>query len=244
MVLNAIARMGLTAIAAAVLLGGCRSNTDRIRVLEAEKAQAARNNQSLMEKNAELGSDLVEARSKAEEEEARRLAAETRAQLERERIAASRAAETIGDDSESGGSIDIEDLDFGPDAKVIRDGDGGARIVLASDITFRPGRADLNRSAESTLGKIVRTLKTNEDIGRVRIEGHTDSDPIRKSGWTSNEELSLERAKRVRIYLVSQGIEEDLMSVAGHGAARPIAQNDSATGKAKNRRVEIVLEPR
>ncbi|MDH3592654.1 MAG: OmpA family protein, partial [Planctomycetota bacterium] len=204
-------------------------------------AQAERRNQELLEKQARIGSELVEAKSQAESEEARRRAAEMQAEVLR-----NEATRSPGDGIEDidGSTVDLEDLRdrVGPGARVVKNANGGATIVLASDITFRAGRADLNRNAESTLGRVVRALQETPGIARVRIEGHTDSDPIKKSGWSSNEELSLERAKRVRMYLVSKGLIEDNLSVAGHGSSRPIAPNNDANGKAKNRRVEIVVE--
>ncbi len=123
-------------------------------------------------------------------------------------------------------------------------GDGGATITLASDITFQAGRSDLNRSAQTSLQRVAAALKRERtNIHEVRIEGHTDSDPIRRSGWKNNEELSLARAGSVRKFLVAQGIEEDLLAVEGYGPTKPVASNSSNEGKAKNRRVEIVLVP-
>ena len=119
--------------------------------------------------------------------------------------------------------------------------DGGSTIVLASDVTFRPGRADLNKDATRALGQVAASLKNVQQIGKIRVEGHTDADPIKKSGWKDNRELSLARANQVRRYLVSQGISEDLLSVEGFGEAKPIASNKTEAGKAQNRRVEIIL---
>ncbi|MHC4931437.1 MAG: OmpA/MotB family protein, partial [Planctomycetota bacterium] len=84
-------------------------------------------------------------------------------------------------------------------------------------------------------------LKQTEGIRAVRVEGHTDSDPIRKSGWKSNEALSLARAEMVRKYLVDRGIEKSLLQVKGFGASEPVVPNKTDEGKARNRRVEIVV---
>lgn len=84
--------------------------------------------------------------------------------------------------------------------------------------------------------RAVPALRDNPDI-RVRIEGHTDSvGPERY-----NQLLSLRRAETVRAYLVSQGIDEIRMTVAGYGESTPIDNNDTRAGRANNRRVEFVI---
>ncbi|MHC4974125.1 MAG: OmpA/MotB family protein [Planctomycetota bacterium] len=236
MLVNAYARAGLVLVVA-VLVAGCRTNTDRIRVLEAEKADAERRNSDLKHAQAELRAEKIKAEGEAESQRARLEALE--AQLEIART----PTEAEGQESPNPARIDVARLseELGRGAEVVERDDGGATIVLASDVTFTAGRADLNRQAQETLRRVARTLKQTDGFNRLRIEGHTDSDPIRKSGWRDNRELSLARASKVRMFLVAQGLGEDLMSVEGHGAARPIASNTSSQGKARNRRVEIVL---
>jgi len=237
MQVNAYARAGLVLVAVA-LVAGCRTNTDRIRVLEAEKADAERRNSDLKHAQAELRAEKIKAEGDAESQRARLEAVE--AQLE---IARTPTDEEAGQDTTDTVTIDVERLgaELGKGAKVYERDDGGATIVLASDLTFTAGRADLNRQAQETLRRVAQTLKQTDGFNRVRIEGHTDSDPIRKSGWKDNRELSLARASKVRMFLVAHGLGENLMSVEGHGSARPIASNTSSQGKARNRRVEIVL---
>ena len=71
--------------------------------------------------------------------------------------------------------------------------------------------------------------------------GHTDTDPIQKSGWKDNWQLSSERALSVARYLVSHGVPEKQVRAVARGSTQPVASNSTATGKAKNRRVEIVV---
>jgi chemotaxis protein MotB len=236
MLVNAYARAGLVLVVAA-LLAGCRTNTDRIRVLEAERADAERRNSELKHAQAELRAEKIKAEGDAESQRARLEALEAQLEIARTPM------EEEGLDSPETARIDVERLiaELGKGAEVVERDDGGATIVLASDVTFTAGRADLNRQAQETLRLVARTLKETDGFNRLRIEGHTDSDPIRKSGWRDNRELSLARASKVRMFLVAQGLGEGLMSVEGHGAARPIASNTSSQGKARNRRVEIVL---
>jgi chemotaxis protein MotB len=78
----------------------------------------------------------------------------------------------------------------------------------------------------------------------VGIEGHTDNDPIKKSGWKSNWELSTARALSVLHYLSEQSVNEPRLSAIGYGEYRPVASNDIKDGRQKNRRVEIVILPK
>ena len=76
----------------------------------------------------------------------------------------------------------------------------------------------------------------------IRVEGHTDNDPIRKSGYKSNLELSNHRAETVWHYLVERcGINPRNVYTAGFAEYRPIASNKTASGKQQNRRVELVV---
>jgi chemotaxis protein MotB len=76
------------------------------------------------------------------------------------------------------------------------------------------------------------------------VVGHTDTDPIQKSSWKDNLELSAQRALSVARYLMEHGIPDKQLRAAGCGPARPVASNATAEGKARNRRVEIVVNMR
>ena len=79
----------------------------------------------------------------------------------------------------------------------------------------------------------------------VLVEGHTDDQPIKRSKWTSNKELSIARASAVADYLAERhGIERDRLTVIGYGEERPIADNEMSRGRQQNRRVEIIILPR
>jgi chemotaxis protein MotB len=78
----------------------------------------------------------------------------------------------------------------------------------------------------------------------IDVVGHTDTDPIRKSEWDDNWELSAQRALSVTRYLIERGIPDNLIQASGCGPARPIAPNTTTAGKAKNRRVEIIVHMR
>ena len=104
----------------------------------------------------------------------------------------------------------------------------------------KPIMTDAN--AKDMLKQVGATLKKQYPNMRYSIEGHTDSDPITKSKFTSNRDLSVQRAMAVLTYMVEDcGIKDDQCIVAGHGQYDPLAPNDTTNDKAKNRRVEIVV---
>lgn len=108
-------------------------------------------------------------------------------------------------------------------------------FVVAGDVLFDSGQVSLKSSAKKELDTIANRIKSEHSGQRVRVEGYTDSDPIRKSKWGSNEALSEARAEAVRKYLVSKGISSSRVSAVGMGSAKPKAT------KKDSRRVEIVV---
>ncbi len=114
--------------------------------------------------------------------------------------------------------------------------DGGTVTVrVQGDILFASGKVDLKGSAKSTLNQVAGVIKNEYPGNTIRVEGYTDSDPIRKSKWKDNLELSLQRAAAVHRQLQSQGIASDNMYAAGFGEAR------AQESKEKSRRVQIVV---
>lgn len=120
-------------------------------------------------------------------------------------------------------------------------GQYGAKLTIGSDILFSSGKATLSSAGKSKLSQAYRDIQNNYSGWQVRVYGYTDSDPIRKSKWKDNLELSGERAMSVTRYLTSQGISADLVETIGMGATHFVASNSSRSGKAQNRRVEIVV---
>jgi outer membrane protein OmpA-like peptidoglycan-associated protein len=108
-------------------------------------------------------------------------------------------------------------------------------VRVPGDILFASGKIDLKDSAKSTLSQVAGVIRNEYAGNTVRVEGYTDTDPIRKSSWKDNLELSLQRAAAVHRHLQSQGISADNMYAAGFGQAR---QRET---KEKSRRVEIVV---
>ena len=119
---------------------------------------------------------------------------------------------------------------------------GDVVITLPGSISFSSGKAELKATAQERLRKLVLALRENFPDLKIRAEGHTDSDPIRKSKWASNQELSEVRAGAVEKYLRRLPGNQDMgVSSVGYGSSRPVASNATRAGKAQNRRVELVL---
>jgi chemotaxis protein MotB len=115
----------------------------------------------------------------------------------------------------------------------------GIRIDIASHLLFAPGSAELQPDAELVLQDIVSPLST---VGLyLQVEGHTDNQPIHTAQFYSNWELSAVRASSVVRLLVQMGIAESRLSAVGYGESQPMDSNESESGRAKNRRVSIMV---
>lgn len=123
-------------------------------------------------------------------------------------------------------------------------GDRGLVITFVAEVLFDSGKAKLREQALETLSKVAGVLNTTVKDLNIGIEGHTDNVPIQKSNWKSNWELSTARALSVLHYLEEDhGLDPARLAATGYGEYRPVADNGSAEGRQKNRRVEIVIIP-
>ncbi len=118
---------------------------------------------------------------------------------------------------------------------------GTLTVTLPTAILFASGKAELKGTTMSDLDHIADVLESKYGGMQIDVVGHTDTDPIRKSKWADNWELSAQRALAVLRYLVKKGIPPDLIQACGRGESQPVASNTSASGKAQNRRVQIVV---
>jgi chemotaxis protein MotB len=121
---------------------------------------------------------------------------------------------------------------------------GTITVTLPNAILFDSGKAVLKKATSSELDQIYSVLRDKYAGKEIDVVGHTDTDPIRKSKWKDNWELSAQRALSVLRYLVQKGISPEKIKASGRGQSQPIASNTTASGKAKNRRVEIVVHMR
>jgi outer membrane protein OmpA-like peptidoglycan-associated protein len=115
---------------------------------------------------------------------------------------------------------------------------GEKAALVLEGVTFETGSDVLTAESRGVLDRVVASLAANPDV-RVEVGGHTDS----QGSASFNERLSLQRAQAVMRYLVAQGIAEDRLEAKGYGPAEPITSNETAEGRARNRRVELERLP-
>jgi len=157
----------------------------------------------------------------------------------------SEPALSSGDTSPSSGEALAASLalsELGNDVEIVIS-ERSVNLRVNSEILFDTSQADLSRSGLSVLRNILGVLsKTN---GNITIEGHTDSVPVRRNvRYPSNWELSSARAGSVVRYLQANGVEKTRLKAIGYADTRPIADNHTPDGRARNRRVELVIEKR
>ena len=123
---------------------------------------------------------------------------------------------------------------------------GRLTVNMVDAILFDSGRADIKPEGRQVLQKVAEVIGQVEDKA-IRVEGHTDNVKVGGAlarAFPSNWELSAARAINVARYLQRLGVDPALRSAAAYGEYRPVSENDTAEGRTKNRRIEIVLGPR
>jgi chemotaxis protein MotB len=201
------------------LLSGCA--TLQAKSLALEESQAEQ--QKLHVQNAALSDDVM------------------RLQNECDRLAEALEATTEELETREASSTAFPDLE----AEGISVGWRGGDVVftIPTAVTFGSGEASVSSEGQEALRTLARRLRS-EFTGEARfhVEGHTDSDPIRNSGFESNRYLSIRRSMAVVEFLVQQcKIADERFVVSGYGPFRPLVPNDGAANKARNRRVELVV---
>ncbi len=206
----------LTLAGVAACSTGCESQAekDQLALLEQEntelRAQLDERDKALDAANGELrqaNSSLREQQSQFEQQ-----AADWQAQL----------------DQRSGGFDGIEGVSatYGPN---------DVTVSVEGDVLFDSGRTALKSAAKNSLARVADILRTQYPGKSIVIAGHTDTDPIKKSGHASNYHLGFERGWAVRNYLAANGVSKDDMAVMSYGPDRPMGSAQ------KSRRVEIVV---
>lgn len=115
----------------------------------------------------------------------------------------------------------------------------GIRIDIHDSLLFTPGAAELSFTASNIMSEIAALIKDNQRA--IQVEGHTDNVPIHNDSFYSNWELSAMRASSVVRMLSSAGIADKRLSALGFGSSQPISENETPLGRAKNRRVSIMI---
>lgn len=115
---------------------------------------------------------------------------------------------------------------------------------MLDQVLFSEGGYALNKDSKDVLDKLLPTLKGLNET-KIIVDGFTDNVPIgaklKRQGIASNLELSSKRAEVVVQYLMDQGVNPDIIAGEGYGERKPVASNDTADGKSKNRRIEVTL---
>ena len=116
----------------------------------------------------------------------------------------------------------------------------GVTIHILEDVVFPSGSADLKKGSQIVLSQLAGIIK--ELPNDIRIEGHTDNIPISTKQFPSNWHLSVVRALNTAYFLISEeGLDPEKVSIVGYSEYKPIESNETALGRASNRRVDIVI---
>lgn len=198
-------------IVGSLMVGGCAEQKEKQAALTEENTKLRDSNEAMKQQLA--ASDAAARQAQAEKEQAI-------AQL------AMKNNQPIAQDPPRGG---------GGGKPKSGTSEGDRRITVAGDVLFSPGQATLTPGGKKELDKVAADIKSRYSGHHIRVEGFTDSDPITKSKWSSNEELSSARAVAVEKYLSTKGVSKSRIEAVGMGAAQPKAT------KKDSRRVEIVI---
>ena len=126
----------------------------------------------------------------------------------------------------------------------------GDRFVFQAEVLFEKGRAELNAEGQAEMQKLAEAVRQLEseippDIAWVlRVDGHTDADPIQSAQFRSNWELSAARAIAVVNFLIANGVSPQHLVAAGFGEFQPIDPGSTEEAKSRNRRIELKLTER
>jgi len=120
---------------------------------------------------------------------------------------------------------------------------GRVYVSMEAKLLFASGSTAVGAEGKTAVIQLAKALEGQDDL-TILVEGHTDSDPIKSASIKDNWDLSVMRATSVvRIMLDNSSIDEAMLTAAGRGEFFPIAENNTPEGKAKNRRIEVILTP-
>ena len=135
-------------------------------------------------------------------------------------------------------------LGFSSDELTVREKDGKVYVAMSDKLLFQSRSARLDKRGEEALGKLAEVLNKQTDID-VFIEGHTDNKPINTVQFKDNWDLSVIRATSVvRILIKNYNVNPLQIQPSGRGEYMPVDDNETAEGRSKNRRTEIIMAPK
>jgi chemotaxis protein MotB len=191
--------------------------------LKRELERLGKNADSLLAEKGGLASALADAKARLEELRKAQAAAAARAQLYKEVLAKFQKM-----------------VDAGQLKIALRN--GRMVIQLSNDVLFDSGHTEIKPAGQQAIADVAAVLKTIPDR-KFQVAGDTDTVPIHTERYPSNWELSTARAVEVVRFLIAKGLRPEELSAAGYGEFDPVAPNDDAAGRARNRRIEITLQP-
>lgn len=204
-------------------------NYEKDRRDQADAEQAYRNKQDTLRRNAEQQATEAQKTLAATWDNlsnARKEIAQGKAELASEKAAREKA--------EASAAAALASLNK---IAQVKEESRGTVITLDGQVLFVTGKAELLPIAQDRLNQVAQSLKELDDDKLVSIEGFTDS----RGADDMNMKLSTDRANAVRSYLISQGVKAEKLRAIGRGESNPVASNDTAEGRANNRRVELVV---
>jgi len=229
-------------IAAALIAGGCVSKGE-FEKLQTDKDQEISALQKQREDLAQQTRELQSQRKALEDEKAllQRQQGDLRSQLQTlEQQKAQLEAANKQTKSQYDGLVSNLTEEVKKGELQVRQYKDMLTVEVAEQLFFDSGRATLKEQGKTVLKKVGEALQGYPDKV-VRVVGHTDNVPISTSQFPSNWELSAARATTVVRFLQTSGIPPDRMVSAGRAEYSPVASNDDADGRRKNRRIEITL---
>ncbi|HKU39873.1 MAG TPA: OmpA family protein [Polyangiales bacterium] len=198
-----------------------------IALRRAERAEVEASTMMWQQRQEKARADASQAQAKGLQKAESELAA-TREQLQQEKAAREQA--------EAKAKETLAKL-AAANAAAVKEEPRGTVITLAGGVLFASNKSTLLPGAQQSLDQIADALKEDESK-KILIEGHTDS----RGSDTMNQQLSKARADAVAAYFKTRGVADDRLTTAGLGESRPVADNNTAEGRANNRRVEIVIQ--
>ena len=198
-------------------------DTQLVSTLKQRLEKLGQNVDGLVKERAQLTQAMADTAARLEELRKQKAAADARAATYRGLIAKLRSM-----------------IDSGQLQVITRN--GRMIIALPNDILFDSGRTEIKSDGKAALAKVAQVLASVPDR-EFLVAGHTDNVPIKTDLFPSNWELSTRRAVEVVHFLVSQGMNPKVLAAAGYGEFDPVATNDTPEHRARNRRIEIVLQP-
>ncbi len=209
--------------------------TDLVTNLKHDKSVLENQKSNLQDQNASVHSDMnkLSASSKMTiEEQAKRLD-NLQKMIESQRNVMNKLKNTIADAL----------LKYKSDELYVYIKDGNVYVSLQEKLLFKSGSAVVDPLGKAALKSLAQVMNSTKDIS-VMIEGHTDNIPIKTALFKDNWDLSTARANSiVRILTIDNGFDPKLITSSGKGEFKPVKDNETAEGRAANRRTEVILSP-